>query len=165
MMKTHELYFVMRVQESRICIFIILKEKPFCVLLFLLLFIGFFNLVLLIKIKLLRLQTSNKFWIVYFNLNFANQLKSQFYPKCQLRPSCTHTTNFVLIQQYILVQRDDVGIMTKRFHGSLYYCAHCRISSPLYTTFCLGGVGVGICLSLKYTKWSLILLAGVKAQW
>ena len=60
----------------------ILCSNFFCYLLF-----------FLIKIKLLWLQTSNKFWIVYFNLNFENQQKTQFCPKCQLQPSCTHMTN------------------------------------------------------------------------
>ena len=80
---------VMWVQESRICIFIILQEKPFCILISFVIY-SFLHLVLLIKIKLLWLQTSNKFWIVYFNLNFANQQKTQFCPKCQLQPSCSH---------------------------------------------------------------------------
>ena len=47
---------------------------------------------MLIKIKVLWLQTWNKFWNMYFKLNFANQQKAWYCPKCQLRPSCTHMT-------------------------------------------------------------------------
>ncbi len=45
----------------------ILCSNFFCYLLFL-------HLVLLIKIKLLWLQTSNKFWILYFNLQINKKL-------------------------------------------------------------------------------------------
>ena len=58
-------HIVMWVQESRMCIFVILQEKPFYVLISFSIYC-FVHFILLMKIKLLWLQTWIKFWIVCF---------------------------------------------------------------------------------------------------
>ena len=44
------------------------------------------------KIKVLWIETWDKLHLVSFQITFHNRQKTQFRPKCQLRPSCIHMT-------------------------------------------------------------------------
>ena len=99
-----KLQFVMWEHESRICYFIILQEKPFCVLIYLFIFIylffAYFDFRLeksfeLCILTLLILQINKK-------LNFAQNVRT-------LRPSCTHMTTWHFFHSLSL----DFGTMTQ----------------------------------------------------